>query len=208
MKHNIAIKRVILFISLIVMISKTGVCIETQPDVRIAIAPIQVISKTDQAYLEKGITSMLASRLSVKNHMAVIGHQDCTVAFENAGKNYNRDTLLKTGEALHANYILWGIVTEDSGIFKLQMKLIAIENKTDPFDFNKEKVSFDQMIPLISWVSEKIKATVIGKEPVTEKAEDIIQDQVFDIHAHPDSLIKQERVKYNPANDFNQISAD
>ncbi|MBU0993520.1 MAG: hypothetical protein KJ737_13575 [Proteobacteria bacterium] len=208
MKHNISIKHVISIISLIVLTSTTGICIATQPAVRVAIAPIQMVSQNDLTYLEKGIASMLISRLSVKDHIEVIGQEDCTIAFENAGKIYNSDTLRKTGEALHAKYILWSTVTDDAGMLHLQMKLMEIENKTEPVDFNKEKVSYDQVVPLISWVSEKIKNTVIGKAPVTEKKEDISKDQTFDIHAHPDSLIKQERIKYNPANDFNQISAD
>lgn len=190
MKYD-AIKPFLFSILFFGMLSGTeGVCKEPVKNYRIGIAPIQVVSGKDLSFMGKGMESMMMSRIFEKDRISVIGRDDASVAFENAGNAYTKEILIKTGKAIQADYILWGIIQEEKEIFHVQFKMIDMKNRKEAFDFKKDDVTLDQMIPLASLISERIKRTIL-KEDLAEK----LNDEGPDRHAHPDSLIPPDREK-------------
>ena len=170
-------------------------CREAQKNFRIGLAPIRVASVQERSFMGKGVESVISSRLSVKDRISIVGREDSALAFEKAGNAYTQEILQKTGKTIHADYLLWGTIQEEKEIFQVQFRMIDMSNGKEAFDFKKNDVTLDQVIPLASWISEKIKQKVLKEAALPGQAATALKVEGDERHAHPDSLIPADHEK-------------
>ena len=162
---------------------------EPRKNYQVGLAPVQVISTLDRSFLSQGVESIISSRISVKDRIVVIDRGATLIAFEKTGRAFTKENLQKMGQALHTDYLIWGTLKEEKEIFQVQFRMLNIKNGKEAFDLQKNEVTLDQMIPLASWISEKVKEKILnetappGQMAMTNKGGDAER------HAHPDSLI-------------------
>ena len=176
---------------------------------RIVILPVHVKTDQDWEFIKEGVDRMMASRLSVQDKLQVISRVDRSAALEKFS-NESADNLIKKVAAdLDADYVVNTTLTDDhAGMVSVQVDLVDCRTMASLMAFNKENVGLDQIVPLFSLLSEKMRRAALGHTGPADRLPDESQTKAFDIHAHPDSLIKHERAQTTPEAGDDYIMSD
>ena len=139
----------------------------------IVILPFEVNSQKDLSFIKSGIVQMLNSRLSWKDHVAVVDGRNITDEKSNS-QSLLKSILNKNHELpgvpnKNYNYVLTGSITEFAGAFSIDVKVINTENKTS-HSFFIQASSMEKIIPGIDILAAKINKTIFNRTTAALKA--------------------------------------
>ena len=199
-----------LLISALIIIIVTGTWVSAEPENtvlrRIVILPVHIVSDQDWEFVKEGLDRMMASRLSVQGKLEVVSRVDRAAAVEKFGNESTEALTKKIAADLNADYIVNTTLTDDhTGMVSVQINLIDCSTMASSMAFYKENVGFDQLVPLFSLLSEKMRRMALGQKNPVDRLTGESRTEAFDIHAHPDSLIKHEREQTTPEVDLENI---
>ena len=174
-----------------------------EPD-RVAIIPFKMNAQNDLTFLKDGIYDMLASRLSKADKVQVIGREETEKALEEITGPINEETARQTGENLNADFVFFGSLTIFGNSVSIDAKMIDVSGKKPTLAFFNQSQGMDEVIPRINIIAEDINEKVFGIKPaVTTLAPasptPAPETQKRDIHAHPETLLKNEITGEEPS---------
>jgi len=134
---------------------------------RILLLPLAVYSPQPQAYLRNGLMSMLGSRLSVEGLQIVPLSKDSQAKFskkEKAGV-FGKDRAKELGEALRANYVVFGSVTIVGKGYSLDLSLLDLTKNPPKLIHISRATTEDQFIPILAEIANEFRSIVEGRYP-------------------------------------------
>lgn len=139
----------------------------------IVILPFEVNSQKDLSFIKSGIVQMLNSRLSWKDHVAVVDGKNITDEKSDSqsllksilNKNYDLPGVADK----NYNYVLTGSITEFAGAFSIDVKVINTGDKTS-HSFFIQAFSMEKIIPGIDILAAKINKTIFNRTTAALKA--------------------------------------
>jgi len=164
--------------------------------VTLAILPFETHSEKDIAYIESGVLNMLYSRLSWKDHVALINKNDINKTLGGTDHLSENDLVLKIGENTRAAYVLTGNITEYSDAFSLDVKIYDIENRSY-LTFYDQTATIDQVIQKTDVISAKINKKVFDRTTTTFerlKKEKLITEEELK-RMHPEQMMPYHQEK-------------
>jgi len=167
-----------------------------EPD-RVAIIPFKMNAEKDLTFLKDGIYDMLASRLSRAGKVQVVGREETEKALETVTGPINEEAARQTGENLNADFVLFGSLTVFGNSVSIDAKMVDVSGKKQTLAFFDHSQGMDKVIPQINIIAGDINAKVFGvistvTTPPPASSTAAPESQKRDIHAHPDTLLKNE----------------
>lgn len=159
-------KQIFLLLIIFMLIPISSGMADTKNMKTIAIIPFETNSKKDITYIKSGILNMLYSRLSWKDHVALINKNDINKTLDGAEHLSENDLVLKMGENTRADYILTGSITEYSDAFSIDVKIYNIENRSF-LTFYDQTSTMDQVIRKTDVIAAKINKKIFDRTTVS-----------------------------------------
>ncbi len=130
----------------------------------LAILPFTMNSERNLDFLREGIMDMLSSRLAWKDKLRII--EKGTVKKEVAAVPgaMNEAKALKIGEALQADYVIFGSLTVFGESVSLDAKILDVKKSEVLITAYDQSKSMDNVIPTVNQFAENINAKIMGKE--------------------------------------------
>jgi TolB-like protein len=174
MKKNITCLLMIPFailVSYLAVLIQAPLCSAKEPE-KLAIVPFVMYADRDIGFLRDGILEMLASRLYVKERLAIIEKSQ----IERAIGDYRRPLELADvpglGKKIGADYVLFGSLTVLGRGVSLDTTLVSLHKERAPVKIFVQSVDMESFMPEINEIVEKINAEISGKvyagKPVKE----------------------------------------
>jgi len=195
----------ILFLSCIffVIIFANNNLLADEPD-RVAIIPFKMNAQKDLTFLKDGIYDMLASRLSKANKVQVVEREETEKALEAVTGPINERAARQTGEKLNADFVLFGSLTVFGNSVSIDAKMVDVSGKKPTLAFFDQSQGMDEVIPRINIIAGDINEKVFGIKPAVTtpppaSSTPVTEGTERDIHAHPETLLKNEVTGEGPS---------
>jgi TolB-like protein len=126
----------------------------------IAILPVVVHAREDQAYLREGLADMLASRLGRQPGIGVVRIADPARATSDA------NAAREAGRAAGAQWVLYGSFTRfgDGASLDMQCVPVAVDGEPGPRSIFVQSGALAELIPRLEGVAERVAAHVMGRD--------------------------------------------
>ncbi len=128
----------------------------------VAIVPFEANTENDLAYMTTGILTMLESRLSWKNNVAVVQQSNVDNALAGMNETYESNAVLKIGEKTGADFVVTGIITEFAGAYSIDTKVWNLKTKSY-FTFFDQSATLDKLISKVDVVAAKINKKIFDR---------------------------------------------
>ena len=186
----------ILFLSFIFIIFANINLFAAEPD-RVVIIPFKMNAEKDLTFLKDGIYDMLASRLSIAGKVQVVGREETEKALEAVTGPINEEAARQIGENLNADFVLFGSLTVFGNSVSIDAKMVDVSGKKQKLAFFNHSQGMDEVIPQINIIAGDINEKVFGVKstvntPPPVSSTPAPESQRRDIHAHPETLLKNE----------------
>lgn len=142
---------------------------------RIAIVPFTMNAEKDLTFLREGIHSMLTSRLSWEDKVAVIGREETGKALKNISGSLNEKLARKIGARLNADYVLYGSLTVFGNSVSIDSKIVDISGARPPLSFYNQSQGMSEVIPRINLFAEEISEKVFGRKIAVSEIRQLAQ---------------------------------
>jgi TolB-like protein len=129
----------------------------------VAILPVVVHARDDQAYLREGLADMLASRLGQQPGIGVVRVNDPAKA------TLDPAVARAAGQALGAQWVLFGSFTRfgEGASLDVQCLPVAATGDPGPRSIFVQSGQIADLIPQLDGVAERVAAHVLGREAAT-----------------------------------------
>jgi TolB-like protein len=155
----------------VLLLSSTLQPAEAEEAKTIAVLPFTVNAANDLSHIQNGITYMLYSRLSWRNHVLVIpkieiqshlSKMDATPGKPTTGNQRIKEIADRT----RSDYVLTGSITKLAGSFSIDTQVYDIKNKRFMTFFEQSKIS-DDLIDKVDRIAATINKKVFQRSTVT-----------------------------------------
>ncbi len=130
----------------------------------VAVLPFTINSEKDLGYLQEGIMSMLASRLTWEDKVRVIAKADSRKAFQAAGGKIDETSARSIGTTLAADHVLFGSLTVFGDSVSLDARMVDISGDRETLSFFNQSQGMDEVIPRVNVFAEEINEKVFGRQ--------------------------------------------
>ncbi len=132
----------------------------------VAILPVVVHARDDQAYLREGLADMLASRLGQQPGIGVVRVNDPAKA------TLDPAVARAAGQALGAQWVLFGSFTRfgEGASLDVQCLSVAAPGDPGPRSIFVQSGQIADLIPQLDGVAERVAAHVLGREADVARA--------------------------------------
>lgn len=170
-----------------------------QPDIKIAVLPVEVNSSAEAEFLRQGVADMLAARLAQHEGLSVIRIDDL------ASATNSMETARTTGQTLGAHYVLYGSLTRFGRGASLDLvcaKVLGSE-EIDPRSVFIQSGDLSSLIPQLDPVVERIAFYInAGPKPKDEaldrpNVQDAL-DQIDTLNSRLSSIEAEMAADANP----------
>ena len=174
-----------------------------EPD-RVAIIPFKMNAEKDLIFLQNGIYDMLSSRLAKADKVQVIGREETEKVLEAVTDPVNEISARETGEKLNADFVLFGSLTVFGNSVSIDAKMVDVSGSKPTLAFFDHSQGMDEVIPRINIIAKDINEKVFGIKtaaaaPPPAPSTQAPEGQKRDIHAHPETLLKNEVTGEEPS---------
>ena len=132
----------------------------------LAILPLAVHAEQDMAYLSRGVTEMLASRIATGAGITVVDPRMVESALAGAGQTPDQATIRKIGKSLQVDYILSGSITRLGDQYSLDVNVLPVDDNSPPTSFFEQANDTNGVIPAITAIAGKINHDLFAAAPV------------------------------------------
>lgn len=170
MKKNKKIIKTICFIAILLVITTITIspCFGASPE-KVAVFPFTMNSKDDLTFLQKGLFSMLASRLTNPGKVVVLDRETVDAAFITAQEQASTKGTLNVSKArilgsnLGVDYILFGSMTHFGDSFSIDGSMVDVTGKKPTLSFFEQSNSLGDAIPLVNTFAEDINQKIFNR---------------------------------------------
>ena len=181
----------------VILIGLTGMA---QPalaaEEKLAIVPFTVNAAKDLSFLQRGISTMLGSRLARPGKVAVM---DTAAVAREAGKAPLDDrTARELGRRLGADYVLFGSLTVLGGSVSIDSRVLKVASDQPAMSFFSQADGMEKVIPKIDQLAAEINRRVFGTAPASaapaarQPAAAPQAQEGLTMGTHPEKLMQQE----------------
>jgi len=129
----------------------------------VAVLPFSVHSAENIDYVQRGISDMLSSRISVSEKIEVISPDALLTAMkETRGKELTLADVYSLGKKLNADFVVWGSITKIGNSLSIDGKLVDISTYKTAVAFVAQIQNMDEVIPKINDFAQKIETHIVG----------------------------------------------
>ncbi|MFA5905240.1 MAG: hypothetical protein WC836_15000 [Desulfobacula sp.] len=179
MKKSNPFKSNFLFILIILLLPVSTGFAATGSLKTVAIIPFESNTENDLSYMTSGILTMLESRLSWKNKVAVVQQSTVIKSLSGMKEIYESNAVFKIGEKTGADFVVTGIITEFAGAYSIDTKVWNLKTKSY-LTFYDQSTTLDKLISRVDVVAAKINKKIFDRTTVSYekyKNENIITEE-------------------------------
>jgi len=132
----------------------------------VAIIPFETNTENDLSYMTSGILTMLESRLSWKNNVAIVQQSVVNKALSGVKETYESNAVIKIGEKTKADYVITGTITEFSGAYSIDTKVWNLKTKSY-LTFYHQSATLNKLISRVDIVAAKINKKIFDRTTVS-----------------------------------------
>ncbi|MBW1910482.1 MAG: VCBS repeat-containing protein [Deltaproteobacteria bacterium] len=145
---------------------------------KVAVLPFTMNSDRDLTFLQKGIMDMLNSRLAWKDKVKAMEYQTVKKKAAEFGGPIDKETALKIGKALKANYVVMGSLTVFGQSVSIDAMILDVARGEELVTAFNQSKGMDDVIPTVNKFAQDINAKIMGRyvrppvyamKPETEK---------------------------------------
>jgi TolB-like protein len=130
---------------------------------KLAIVPFAIYADRDIGFVRDGILEMLASRLYVKDRLAVIEKAQIERTIGDYKEPLDLTNVSGLGNKVGADYVLFGSLTVLGRGVSLDTTLVSLKKERPPVKIFVQSVDMESFMPKINELVEKINAEISGK---------------------------------------------
>jgi len=132
----------------------------------VAIIPFETNTENDLSYMTSGILTMLESRLSWKNNVAIVQQSVVNKALSGVKETYESNAVIKIGEKTKADYVITGTITEFFGAYSIDTKVWNLKTKSY-LTFYDQSATLNKLISRVDIVAAKINKKIFDRTTVS-----------------------------------------
>ncbi len=166
MKKPNPFKKIILFILIILLLPVSSGLAAANNIKTVAIIPFETNTENDLSYMTSGILTMLESRLTWKNNVAVVQQPVVNKALSGIKEAYESNAVFKIGEKTGADFVVTGIITEFSGAYSIDTKVWNLKTKSF-LTFYEKSEAIDKLVSRVDIVAAKINKKIFDRTTVS-----------------------------------------
>lgn len=144
----------------------------------LAVVPFQINASEDLAYIRKGVTRMLHSRLSWDKNVMVVSGSQIKNLLPEKGNIPETKQIYEIARAIFSDFVLSGSITELADSFSIDARVYDIKNRKY-MSFFEHSNKIDDIIEKTDWIAAEINKRVFDKTTITwEKIQQEKQEYV------------------------------
>ncbi len=165
-KLNAIICVAVLFLSTMIFVN-TSYCNTIK---KVAVCPLEINSNEDLSFLQKGLFSMLSSRLADSGKVEVLEREviDNTLSLAQASPvtkgTLNKSKARVIGAGLDVDYVLFGSLTMFGNSVSLDISMVDIKDNMPALTFSRQAKEAGAVITELNKIAEEINFKVFGRE--------------------------------------------
>lgn len=161
---------------------------------KVLILPFTIHAEKDLSYLQKGISDMLSSRLSVDQKLVLMDGKTIARSAVKGGESINQSQAVKLGKKHGADYVLFGSVTVFFNTISTDAHFINISKNAPAVVFSRSGAKHEDLITHINLFAGQINSRVFGrKDQAIAQADTAAPGTAPETDSrrrHPDKLVK------------------
>jgi hypothetical protein len=130
----------------------------------VLVLPFTIHADKDLAYLRKGVSDMLASRLASKDKVMVVGSTDSSLKTEQIPATIDAATALALGAKSRSDYVLFGSLTVFGNNISTDASFFDVHQKQPLLNFSEVGNAQGEVISHINLLAVRIKEEVFGRK--------------------------------------------
>ena len=130
---------------------------------KVAVLPFTMNSNRDLTFLQKGIMDMLNSRLAWKDKVKAMEYQTVKKKAAEFGGPIDKETALKIGKALKADYVVMGSLTVFGQGVSIDAKILDVAKGEELVTAFNQSKGMDDVIPTVNKFAQDINAKIMGR---------------------------------------------
>ncbi len=152
----------------IVASAAPGFCAQPR---KVAVCPLEMNSPEDLSFLQKGLFSMLFSRLSDPGKVEVLDRETIDRALTQAQASpsthgpLNESKAKLIGASLGVDYILFGSMTQFGSSVSLDLSMVSVKGEKPTLTFSKQAPEPGAVITELDMAATEINLKTFGREP-------------------------------------------
>ncbi len=157
----------------------------------IAVLPFAVNADKDMEYIKAGISTMLYSRLTWPDKVAVVPPKQMAALKAGLSDLSENELVRQTAKKTGSRYVVFGTITSLSGAFSIDTKIFDTTEK-QYISFYEQSQNADDLIKQVDRIAAAINYKVFQRSTVTwEQMEQQKQKQLNDQkHQNPENLMQ------------------
>ncbi len=132
---------------------------------KVAVCPLEMNAQEDLSFLQKGLFSMLFSRLADPGKVEVLDRETIDQALKDAKGPLNESNARALGKKLGVDYILFGSVTQFGKSVSLDMSMVEVKGEKPTLTFSKQAAEPGAVITEMDLVAAEINFKTFGRKP-------------------------------------------
>ena len=130
---------------------------------KVAVLPFTMNSDRDLTFLQKGIMDMLNSRLAWKDKVKAMEYQTVKKKAAEFRGPIDKETALKIGKALKADYVVMGSLTVFGQGVSIDAKILDVAKGEELVTAFNQSKGMDDVIPTVNKFAQDINAKIMGR---------------------------------------------
>jgi TolB-like protein len=160
MRHRLTITGLLLGLTLTIMVAAPGASAETR---KILVVPFSIHADKDLAFLRKGITAMLSSRLTDVGKVVVMDQTGAADILRDLPTPLSRESAAEAGRKAGADYVAFGSLTVFGDSISTDARFVEADTSTLLVTFNETGQSQGDVIGHINTFAGEINTRVFGR---------------------------------------------
>ena len=160
MRHRLTITGLLLGLTLTTMVAAPGVSAETR---KVLVVPFSIHADKDLAFLRKGITAMLSSRLTDVGKVVVMDQMAADDIVRDLPAPLTRETAAEAGRKAGADYVAFGSLTVFGDSISTDARFVEAATSTLLVTFNETGQSQGDVIGHINAFAGEVNTRVFGR---------------------------------------------
>ena len=132
---------------------------------KVAVCPLEMNAPEDLSFLQKGLFSMLFSRLADPGKVEVLDRETIDQALKDAKGPLNESNARALGKKLGVDYILFGSMTQFGKSVSLDMSMVEVKGEKPTLTFSKQAAEPGAVITEMDLVATEINFKTFGRKP-------------------------------------------
>jgi len=131
--------------------------------VRVLVLPFSIHSDQDLGFLQKGITSMLSSRLTDLGKVTVLDQAEALAAMEGLSEPFTREAAVQAGQKGGAQYVAFGSLTVFGNSVSTDARFLEVATGTPLVAFSESGQNQGDAIAQVNRFAAEVNAKVFGR---------------------------------------------